>query len=44
MNYFDGNEKCLTEILAAITPEDDKNYLLALEYVKHYKGPFIGTA
>lgn len=44
MNYLDGNEKCLAEIFAAITPEDDKNYLLALDYVKHYKGPFIGTA
>ena len=44
MNYLNGNKACLAEILAAITPEDEKNYLLALEYVKRYKGPFIGAA
>ena len=41
MNYIDG-KKCLKEILAAVSKEDEKNYLLDLEYVKHYKGVVLG--
>ena len=41
MNYTDG-KKCLKEILAAVTKEDEKNYLLEVEYVKHYKGVVLG--
>lgn len=41
MNYIDG-KKCLKEILAAVSREDEKNYLLDLEYVKHYKGVVLG--
>ena len=42
MNYLNGNKKCLQEILDAVTPEDEKNYFVALEYVKGYTGIFIG--
>ena len=43
MNYLDGNKKCLAEILAAITPEDEKNSFVALEYIpKNYTGIVIG--
>lgn len=42
MNYLNGNKKCLAEILAAVTPEDEKTSFLGLEYVKHYKGTIIG--
>lgn len=41
MNYIDG-KKCLKGILAAVSKEDEKNYLLDLEYVKHYKGVVLG--
>mgnify|MGYP001009686470 CR=1 FL=1 len=42
MNYLDGNKKCLAEILDAVTPEDEKNSFLILEYVKNYTGIVIG--
>ncbi len=41
MNYLD-RKKCLDEILNAVTPEDEKNYLLSVEYIKNYKGVVIG--
>lgn len=41
MNYLDG-EKCLDEILAAVTPEDEEMFFLNLEYLKNYNGIVIG--
>ena len=41
MNYIDGR-KCLDEILAAVTPEDEERFLLSVEYLKNYKGVVIG--
>ena len=41
MDYIVG-KNYLKEILAAVSREDEKNYLLALEYVKHYKGVVLG--
>lgn len=41
MNYIVG-KNYLKEILATISREDEKNYLLDLEYVKHYKGVVLG--
>ena len=41
MNYIDG-QKCLDEILAAVTPEDEERFLLSVEYLKNYKGVVIG--
>lgn len=46
MNYLNGNARCLEEILAAITPEDNKKFFLGLEFyknVKKYPGAIIGT-
>ncbi len=41
MNYLERN-KCLDEILKAVTPEDEATTFLAVEYVKNYKGAIIG--
>ena len=41
MDYIVG-KNYLKEILAAVSREDEKNYLLDLEYVKHYKGVVLG--
>ena len=41
MNYLDG-EKCLDEILAAVTPEDEEIFFIAPEYLKDYTGVVIG--
>ena len=37
MNYFNGNKRCLKEILDSVTAKDEATTLLILEYVKHYK-------
>lgn len=42
MNFHDGKKRCLQEILDAVTPEDEKNSFLGLEYVKNYKGTILG--
>ena len=43
MNYLDGNKKCLAEILAAVTKEDEKNSFVTLEYItKGHTGIVIG--
>ena len=41
MDYIVG-KNYLKEILAAVSREDEKNYLLDLEYMKHYKGVVLG--
>ena len=42
MNYFNGNKRCLKEILDSVTAKDEATTLLILEYVKHYKGAVLG--
>ncbi len=41
MDYRDG-KKCLDEILAAVTPEDEEQYFCNVEYLEHYNGVVIG--
>ena len=41
MNCLNAKKRCLKEILAAVTPEDEKRFFLGLEYVKNYNGIVI---